>query len=272
MIRQNLHTHATFSDGGNTCGEIVLAAIEKGFDSVGFSEHAYTPYDLECCIKEDDIPRYFAEVQRLKEKFAGKIEVYLGFECDFFHNTEKTGLDYTIGSAHYVFDEAAGDYLNIDGSPQNYEKALNRAACGDIEELVKIYYRNVIEMARGYKPDIIGHLDIIAKFNRDNRYFDPESAWHRRIVREVAGKIAETGCIVEVNTGGIFRGATDVPFPSSLILRELYDLNVPVTVSSDSHTADSLDFWFLQAEELIKKTGWRSIKQLTPDGFIDVEL
>jgi len=250
----------------------VLAAIQKGFTSIGFSEHAYTPYDSECCIKEYDIPRYFAEVHHLKKKFEGQIEVFLGFECDYHHNTEKTGLDYTIGSAHYILDEATGDYLNIDGVPENYKQALSRVAGGYIEELVRIYYSNVIKMAREYKPDIIGHFDIITKLNEGNRYFDPKSAWYRRIAREAAGRIAETGCIVEVNTGGICRGATETTLPSPEILQELFDLHVPVTVSSDSHTADSLDFWFSQAEELLKKTGWRSIKQLTADGFIDIEI
>ena len=272
MIRQNLHTHSTFSDGENTCEEIVLAAIRKGFASVGFSEHAYTPYDSACCIKKDDIPRYFAEVDRLREKFAGQIEIFLGFECDYYYNTEKTGLDFTIGSVHYIFDEGRGEYGTIDHTPGRFEQVLNRVAGGDIEELVRIYYRNVVKMAREYKPDIIGHFDLITKLNRDNRYFDAKSLWYRRVTRETAGEIAETGCIVEVNTGGICRGATDMPYPSPEILSELFDLNVPVTVSSDAHSADSLDFWFSEAGKLLKKTGWRSIKQLTADGFVDVEL
>lgn len=39
----NFHTHSTFCDGKNTPEEIVLAALEKGFVSIGFSSHGYTP-------------------------------------------------------------------------------------------------------------------------------------------------------------------------------------------------------------------------------------
>ena len=42
--KQNLHTHSTFDDGKNTIEETVLSAIEKGFDSIGFSGHAYMYY------------------------------------------------------------------------------------------------------------------------------------------------------------------------------------------------------------------------------------
>ena len=42
----NLHTHSTFCDGRNTPEQVVTAAIEQGFDSVGFSSHGYTSFDL----------------------------------------------------------------------------------------------------------------------------------------------------------------------------------------------------------------------------------
>ena len=35
---QNLHQHSTFCDGKNTPEEIVLAAIDKGFDVIGFND------------------------------------------------------------------------------------------------------------------------------------------------------------------------------------------------------------------------------------------
>ena len=40
-IKQNLHTHTTYTDGKNTPEEVVLEALARGFDSVGFSEHSY---------------------------------------------------------------------------------------------------------------------------------------------------------------------------------------------------------------------------------------
>ena len=58
----NFHTHSTFCDGKNTPEEIVLAALEKGFVSIGFSSHGYTPYDLRYCMKDTD--GYIADIKR----------------------------------------------------------------------------------------------------------------------------------------------------------------------------------------------------------------
>ena len=41
---QNLHMHSTFCDGRNTPEETVQVAIERGFDSIGFSSHSYMYY------------------------------------------------------------------------------------------------------------------------------------------------------------------------------------------------------------------------------------
>ena len=72
----NLHTHSTFCDGRNTPEEIVLAALEKGFSSIGFSGHAYTPFDLRYCMKNTE--GYIREIWRLKEKYGKDIQIYLG--------------------------------------------------------------------------------------------------------------------------------------------------------------------------------------------------
>ena len=72
----NLHTHTTFCDGKNTPEEMVISAIQKGFYSLGFSAHAYAPYGLEYCMRDEE--GYIKEIARLKEKYKDKIEIYLG--------------------------------------------------------------------------------------------------------------------------------------------------------------------------------------------------
>lgn len=272
MIKQNLHTHSTFSDGANSPEELVLSAIEKGFTGLGFSEHAYAPYDADCCIKENQIPEYLAEIARLKQKYKGRLEIFVGFECDSYYNTPKDGLDFTIGSSHYVFDEKNAENFSIDYKPEVFERALKNVADGDIKRFLEIYYGNVTGFALEYKPDIIGHLDLVKKLNVNNRYFDPKSAWYVRMLGDVCEKIVKSGCIVEVNTGGISRGYLDEPYPSAEILGILYELNVPVTISSDAHDVSGLDCRFDEVERLLGKIGFKSVRQLTSTGFADTEI
>ena len=42
MILTDLHVHTNYCDGKNTPEEMVLAAIEKGMECIGFSVHSYT--------------------------------------------------------------------------------------------------------------------------------------------------------------------------------------------------------------------------------------
>ena len=78
----NFHTHTVFCDGKNTQEEIIKAAIEKGFCSIGFSGHEYTDFDLRYCMKDTD--GYLAEIHRLKEKYKDKIKIHIGFEMEYF--------------------------------------------------------------------------------------------------------------------------------------------------------------------------------------------
>ena len=43
----DLHVHTTFSDGKNTPEEIVLEAIRRGMDTIGFSDHSLG-YEIPC--------------------------------------------------------------------------------------------------------------------------------------------------------------------------------------------------------------------------------
>ena len=74
-LKANYHTHTVFCDGADTPEDVVLAAIGKGFTHLGFSGHM----DYFAHV---DAPRYFAELRRLEEKYAGRIEILHGLELD----------------------------------------------------------------------------------------------------------------------------------------------------------------------------------------------
>jgi histidinol-phosphatase (PHP family) len=270
MRRGNLHCHSTFSDGKNSPEEMTLAAIKKGFAYLGFSEHSTTEY--EASIKQESIHEYFAEVKRLQSVYSGQIELYAGFENDYYGLHPKPEQDFTIASVHDILDEATGKYHTVDYTHDKYKEAIDAIGGGDVRKLIAKYYDMVAELAESYRPDIVGHLDLITKFNEDGRYFDERSSWYRDTVTKACERIAATGCIVELNTGAIARGYRSEPYPARWILELLRALQVPVTISSDAHNADGLDFWFDQSEALLRDCGYKSIRQLSGGKWIDVEL
>ena len=99
---QNMHTHTTFCDGKNTPDEMVRAAIEKGFTSIGFSSHANTVFH-DSCEMHGGVEDYKKEITRLKYVYCGVIEIYLGVELDPYAVgvMDMSGYDYRIASVHY---------------------------------------------------------------------------------------------------------------------------------------------------------------------------
>ena len=90
---QNLHTHTTYCDGKLTAEAMVQAAISKGATSIGFSEHSFVPFDIFYSMHNEEAQRYIDEVNALKEKYADKIEIFLGLEQDYYTQEAPKGLD-----------------------------------------------------------------------------------------------------------------------------------------------------------------------------------
>ena len=92
MILTDLHVHTNYCDGKNTPEEMVLAAIEKGMECIGFSVHSYTEFDTSFCIKSEKVADYKAEINGLKEKYKDKIRILCGTEMDYFSEMPKKEL------------------------------------------------------------------------------------------------------------------------------------------------------------------------------------
>ena len=98
------------------------------------------------------------------------------------------------------------------------------------------------------------------KYLKNGGMSNSEIAKLKNEIQETAKIIAESGVCVEINTGGMSRGYLDSPYPSEEFLGLLYERNVPITLSSDAHAPDHLDFGFDGAIDLAKKIGYREIQ------------
>ena len=156
----NLHTHSVFCDGKNTLEEIVLEAIGKEFCSIGFSGHGYTTFDSQYCMQDTD--GYICEINSLKKKYKKEIEIYLGVEEDAFSPVNREDFEYIIGSSHYLL--ADGQHYPVDLNYDCLKKCLplfeNNPAL-----MAHAYYKPFCEYISKRKPDIVGHFDLITKFD-----------------------------------------------------------------------------------------------------------
>ncbi|HWQ58155.1 MAG TPA: histidinol-phosphatase [Clostridia bacterium] len=270
-IRANLHTHTTYCDGKNTPLEMVEAAVEKGFHTLGFSGHAYTPFDLSCCMSEEGTIAYRAEIARLRERYVGRIEIFLGIENEGALPQPVDGYEFVIGSLHCLFCD--GRYWTLDDTPQKLRRCLDECFGGDFLALAKAYYGALSAYALREKPDIVGHFDLVAKFNESGAFFNPDDPAYRVAALEAVEAIAEAGCIVEINTGAMARGHTAQPYPAPFLIGRLIEMRAPLIVSSDAHDAKSVDAFFPEAEALLSSLGCREVMELRRnEGFVPVSL
>lgn len=238
----DLHTHTIFSDGKNTPEEMVLSAIKKGIKTLGFSDHSYTPFDIDCCIKLEKIESYKAKISRLKEKYKDKIEILLGIEQDYYSNTDIKDYDYIIGSVHYLkYDD---QYFWVDGDPKYLILAAEKYFGGDIYAVIEDYYKKVGEVAEKTGAAIIGHFDLITKFCEIKPFFDRNHPRYIKAWKSAVDKLLKYDIPFEINTGAISRGYRTTPYPADDIKEYILQNGGKFILSSDSHTADTLAFKF----------------------------
>ena len=278
-MKANFHTHTIFCDGLNSAEDCVLAAINKKMRAIGFSTHAPIPIASKWNMPALKTQNYFAEIQRLKKKYADQIEIYAGFEMDYLITADKNLIhkyinqaDYTIGSVHYLYAMNHKKYYAIDGTASDVAIAYQEFTNGDNKFLVRSYYNELLHIIREFRPNIIGHLDVIKKRNHQNRYFDETEKWYIDLVTQVLTEIAAQGIIVEVNTGGRLRGYIADNYPSAWILKECLAKKIPIIISSDAHQAEDIDGFFTETAEQLKNLGFTHQKTLRAEKWADVVL
>jgi len=250
--KSNYHTHTTWCDGKDTPEAVVQAAIGKGFATIGFSSHAMLPSPLlDWVLNEESAPRYADEIRLLAAKYAGRIRVLCGVEADYVPGGANPGRatyaavapDYIIGSIHFV-TAPDGAQVCVDDTPQKLADGIRDHFGGSAEEYIRAYFRQQRDMVRLFDFDVVGHLDLVRKFNARHPYFDESAAWYREEIEKTADAVAESGKIAEVNTGAISRGWLDDAYPSAEFRAMLRERGVRFVLNSDAHAADAIDCAF----------------------------
>lgn len=263
----NFHTHTVFCDGKSTPEEMVQSAIQKGFSALGFSGHGYAPYDLRCCIKDTDA--YIKEINRLKIAYQNQLQIYLGVEEDALSPVDRSRFEYIIGSSHYLCVE--GSYYPIDSNYEDFKCCL--ALFDDnLLGFAEAYYSTFCDYILWRKPDVIGHFDLVTKFDELDASRFLQNQEYQKLAERYLIQAAKSGSIFEVNTGAMSRGFRTAPYPSADLLRVLKKLDAPLILSSDSHHRDTLDFGFEEAQYCLREMGFRKLFALQQGAFVAYDL
>ena len=238
MSLRDLHTHTNFCDGKNSPEEMVIAAIEKGLDEIGLVCHSYTEFDQSYCIKKEQVKDFQTEVKGLAEKYKNKITVLCGVEQDYFSDFSTEGFDYVIGSVHYVKKD--GKYLDIDLSEDTFKSTVKEYYGGDYISFCEDYFSIAGDIVAKTNADIIGHLDLITKFNEGDKLFSTMDKRYISAARAAIDKLLPYNKPFEVNTGAVSRGYRLSPYPSKMLIDYIKEKGGRLIMSGDSHSSDSI--------------------------------
>lgn len=247
-MRVDLHNHTYLCNHANgTMEEYVLQAIKKEIDVFGFSEHApMKNFEDGYRLTLDKKEFYEKSVLNLKQKYENDIEILLAYEVDFLEGDYlldeilNSKIDYLIGSVHYLgkwgFD-----------NPEFIKEYENK----DIDKIWEEYFYAIELMAKTGKFDIVGHMDLIKLF----KYLPKKDV--KLIAQKAMKEIKKSNMAIEINAAGI-RKPIGEAYPSKELLELAYELNIPITFSSDAHSKDQIGFKYDEVKAIAKAVGYNS--------------
>ena len=269
--KSSVHCHSTMCDGKNTLQDMASAACAQGLTTLGFTGHSYTQRDREYCMSPSRTAQYKATIAKLKAEYKGKVDILCGIEWDLLSEDKYEAYDYWIGSAHHIYGKKTGKYYEIDFRPKDLWDCINDDFDGDALAAVEAYFAEVEKVA-ALKPDILAHIDLIKKLNAEGEFFDEASPRYKAAARKALQAAKDNDCLLEVNTGGVYRGYRKDFYPGAWLLGEWQKMGGKVIITSDAHDVSSLTYGFDEAAAALKAAGFASVEVLTANGFETQEL
>ncbi len=270
MIKADFHIHTRYCDGQDWPEEIVIAAIDKGLHTIGFSGHSPTSFDTSYAMSVEGARQYRADIAALMQKYGKYIHILCGVEQDYYSEQPTDDYDYVIGSVHYI---QVGDvYVTVDESAATLCAAAEQYFAGDIYALLAAYYQLVGDVVHKTGADIIGHFDLVSKFNEDGQLFDAQDARYIHAASSAVQALLPSGSLFEVNTGAVFRGYCSSPYPAEWILRKINQGGGNIIFCGDVHDKAALCYDFASAVQIAKVCGFTQASLLTSAGRSSIRL
>lgn len=200
-----------------------------------------TRYRMDVSQFED----YVALVARAREAWAGRVDVRLGMECDYYPGAE-TWLEDLLGRAefHHVLGSVHPELAEYK------ERYFN----GDVFELQRTYFEHLAQAAESGLFDTLAHPDLVKNF--EPAKWQLERLWPD--IQHSLDRIAKTGVAMELNTSGLNKRVPEMN-PGARILAEMRERNIPVVIGADAHEPQRVGANYEEALDLLEGAGYRHI-------------
>jgi histidinol-phosphatase (PHP family) len=252
---------------------MIEAAIERGLSAFGISEHSHMDYCGDGWVM---IPagehEYKKEMRALQEEYADRIELMVGVEQDILSDSPTDEYDYIIGSVHVISVGGKMVHSAVDLSKEHSAAVINKYFGGDALSYTEKYFETAAAAAKITNCDIVGHFDLVNKYNEADHLFSTAHPRYRKAATDAADELLKDCRVFEVNTGAMFRLRRTEQYPQDWLLRYLSERGADVILSSDAHQTDAICYKFAETEALLRQTGFRRRLTLTKNGFKTIDL
>lgn len=268
MMRQSLHAHSTFDDGAAAPEEMVRGAIAAGLKAIGISAHSPMPNEP-WCVPKEQMGAFRTEMRRLAGVYREQIAVYCALEYDLCSEPDFQGFDYVIASVHAL--DAGGRRYAVDHTRAIAQQMIDEAFGGDSDAAAQAYFASVARIAAIPEADIVGHFDLLTKFDEPEPLYHADSCAYQTAALDAMERLVRADKIFEINTGAVSRGYRTAFYPSEALLCALREMGGRITVTADAHAADTVAFGFPQAESLARRCGFTELWQFNGKVFEPTE-
>ncbi len=250
------HTHTYFStDSEAKPIEHIRRAKECGMNEICFTDHLdldYPKEDGKEMFKLDPVP-YFKELNALRKKYDGEINVRIGLEMGL---NPSIAADNNAFANAYPFDFIIGSSHIVNGIDPYYPEYWGDRS---IKDSIMAYFEAVLKNVTTFDNyDVYGHLDYVRRYVPDKTYVYTDDEFYD-ITDMILKNIIAKGKGIELNTRGLSKGITYF-VPTISLLKRYNDLGGEIiTVGSDAHSTDKIGYAFKTARDILLNTGFKYV-------------
>lgn len=242
------HSHTPLcKHASGSPSEYAAMAEARGLRGIVITCHAPLPDNLgiEHRMPPEDYERYIDLVAAAREEFAGRVDVRLGLESDFFPGIEtwaeklhaRAPLHHVLGSVHMQVTHYKERYFT-----------------GDFFAYQQTYFEHLAQSAETGLFDTLAHPDLVKN--------EAPHEWNfsriEPFILRALDRIAATGVAMELNTSGLNKALPEMN-PGPRILTFIRERGIPIVLGADAHRPTRVADRYEQALRMLDELGFDTV-------------
>jgi len=249
------HVHTPLCNhASGTMEQYVQAGVAAGLERIVFLEHLETGINtaFRSWLTDADFDVFFAEGNRLKKRYEGRIEIGLGAEVGYNPDCPQRILE-RIGerewdrlglSYHFITIPGHDEHVNM--LSRNRQNLALIDAYGD-RRLLTRYFDTLIEAVQAIPAHTLCHLDAGLR-HQPNLYLEDS---HYGQIEILLRQVKRAGMTLEINTSGYaYRGE---PFPRPQVFTAAENMGLGFSAASDAHSPEEVGRFFDRIPGLLRQ-------------------